>query len=249
MMQRETRRRLILVSLAVVAVAGAIPAGAEVELRLYGGAASTSDTDVRYTRPDGTDLVFSGVGWSDDSFSSPPYYGLSVTAWLDHHPAWSVGVEFDHPKMIARRSEMVMVSGLRGGQPVDGEELLGDTFEILEFTDGYNLFLATVGYRLFAEHRAMAAEDRVRPYFGLGIGVAVPHVEVSDGVSSTLEFQVAGPAAQAMAGVTVPLWRELSFVGEGKVAWADVDAELEGGGRIELEPWTGQLAVGLSYRF
>jgi hypothetical protein len=50
-------------------------------------------------------------------------------------------------------------------------------------------------------------------------------------------------------GVDLPLTRRLSAFGEARVSWADISADLEGGGKLEVQPWTGQLAAGLTFRF
>jgi lipid A oxidase len=211
------------------------------------GTATIDDADVRLTRPGGTDLDFGGVAWDDESLVSPVYFGLRLEYRLPKASGWAVALDFAHPKMIARLHETVPVNGTREGEVVAGDEVLGDTFAKLEFTHGYNLLTANALYRFFSGTPEAAAKRRVRPYLGFGIGIAVPHVEVIDGISETHNYQIVGPAAQVLGGVDIPVTRRLSVLGEARMSWADVTADLEGGGTVEVEPWTGQLAVGLSF--
>ncbi len=63
---------------------------------------------------------------------------------------------------------------------------------VQEFTDGMNTLTANA-YRRFQPMGDFA------PYVGAGIGLAIPHVEVSNGVTSTEEYQHIGPAATQLA--------------------------------------------------
>jgi lipid A oxidase len=150
---------------------------------------------------------------------------------------------------VARRDEIVSVSGARNGEPVSGHERLDDTFSALEFTHGYNLLTANAMYRFFASSREAAAQRRIRPYLGFGLGIALPHVEVEDELSRTEGYQSTGPVAQGLAGADFPLTRRLSAFTELRLGWADIDVDLDSGGSLAVQPWTGQLALGLTFTF
>ncbi|HRD76939.1 MAG TPA: lipid A oxidase, partial [Hyphomicrobiaceae bacterium] len=70
---------------------------------------------------------------------------------------------------------------------------------------------------------------RVRPYIGIGGGIAVPHVEVwfpgANAVERTNEYQYAGPAAQAVAGFEISAGRVTYFV-EYKFTYAWISSTL-----------------------
>ncbi len=121
---------------------------------------------------------------------------------------------------------------------------LTDLFDRLEFTHGHNVLLLTGLARL------APLTPRIRPYLGLGAGVAVPHVEVwfaGEGAKSrTHEYQYAGPAAQLMAGLELRVGRGSYFV-EYKFIWASLSGTLTGGRSWSLKdlksPWLPRWLV------
>ena len=104
----------------------------------YLGKSSTIDSNVQLNQPDGTDLDFHGVGWYDESWVNPKYYGFRLSYWNRNAPRWGFVVDFTHAKMYAELDATVRVTGSREGEPVDGEELLGDTFDSLSISHGHN---------------------------------------------------------------------------------------------------------------
>ncbi len=222
---------------------------AEVVLHGYLGKASTGDADVSVALPGDTELTFRDVAWSDESFTGPIYYGLGLVYWLERSPGWGLGLDFTHAKMVARLDETVAVEGIRSGEPVAAREALGETFEGLSFTHGHNLLTFLGTRRWLLGEGPGTGGSRWRPYLGLGVGVAVPHVEATLGGRETYEYQLVGPAAQGLLGAEVSLGGRLSLFGEYKLGWADMEADLDGGGTLRLRPWTNHLAVGLSLGF
>ena len=183
---------------------------AEFVLSGYLGKAETLDSDVTLKEPGGTDLTFADVSWDDDSFEEPIYYGLRMSYWLEEAPSWGIAVDFTHAKMLAELNKTVSVSGSRSGAPVSGSERLGDTFDQLEFTHGHNILTVNGMYRWFADRQQKDTFlDRLQPYVGLGLGVAIPHVEVTTATSSTEEYQVAGPAGQGFCWYQFLPWQML----------------------------------------
>ena len=231
-------------------LAGIGGASAELMVSACGGIAQTGNTDVALAGPDGSDLTFDGVTWDDESLRSPFYWGLRVTRWLESSPRWGLAGELIHAKMFADLERTVSVSGSRGGDPVSGSARLGDTFGELSFSHGYNL-LTVNGMLRSAKRAAGGAEAHrgVAPYFGLGLGVALPHVEVLTGAERTFEYQQAGPAALGLVGADLGLSRRWFVFAELKASVADLDAELTNGGSVALRPWTVHYVVGGSYSF
>jgi lipid A oxidase len=215
---------------------------AEIDLSPYLGASVTSSSDV-HLQVGGDDLTFRGVAWEGRSFEDPLYYGFRVAYWRERHARWGLALDFTHAKMHAKLDDTVAVSGTRGVQAIDGHERLGDTFDDLSFSHGHNLIV------LNAQHRWASDRKRIRPYVGIGLGVAMPHVEIGVAGTSTHEYQRAGFAAQAFAGVDRGLAAHVSLFAEYKLSRADIEVDLDGGGTLEVDPWTHHFVVGTSFTF
>jgi lipid A oxidase len=228
--------------------AGCVAHAGELTASVYGGKAWTSKTDVTLQQPGGTDLKFESVAWDDQSFESPLYWGIRLTWWSKAATAgWGVALDFTHTKALADPGQSVQVSGTRGGTPVSGKERLGNTFGTLEFTHGLNTLHANAMYRWSSWRTAALGE--VRPYVGAGLGVALPHVEVSAGGQSVDEYQITGAAYQGLAGLDVKTFERASLFVEYKLSRAEIRADLPGGGSVQLKPWTQHAVFGLSYHF
>ena len=228
----------------------AVSANAETTISVSTGGAWTHDSDITLQEPGGTNLVYQDVQWDTEPYKMPPYYGVRVTHWFEHQPKWAIAVDFTHAKMISDLEQQVSVSGQRSGMPVNGTERLGDTFTALEFSDGHNLITVN------AMRRWHPVRETARPalrdtffYVGGGAGVAVPHVEVTITGSDTQEYQVAGPAVQALGGVSVPLGKRFNFLSEYRLTYADLKTDLNGGGNLSTEALTHHLNFGVGFSF
>ncbi|HEX2115124.1 MAG TPA: hypothetical protein VHM01_12025 [Alphaproteobacteria bacterium] len=215
-------------------------AKAEWRISVYGGGSHTFDSDVKLRQPGGTDLTLKDVPWRDESFESPIYYGARLTYWFEDSP-WGLALDFTHAKMIANTGDVVEVSGTRAGMPVSGQEPLGGTFSNLQISHGLNLLTLNGLYRL----RLPVA---IEPYAGIGVGVAIPHVETEIAGVATQDYQLAGPAAQALVGINAPVHGRFSAFLEYKLSYANIDGDLSGGGTLEVEPWTNHFVLGLSFQ-
>jgi len=216
----------------------------ETVLSYYAGKAWTADATVTLEEP-GSRLEFGKVSWSDESFTSPIYYGIRATHWLGATTGWGVGLDFIHIKMFAGLEDSVAVSGTREGAGVSDTERLGDTFSTLSFSHGHNLLLATGFYRWVPAH-GDSWLSRLHPYVGLGLGVSIPHVEVDVAGSSTDEYQVSGPAFQGLAGLEIVVFSRLRGLLEYKLTHAHIGADLTGGASLTVNPWTHQFTFGVS---
>jgi lipid A oxidase len=206
------------------------PAAAKAEFQIsgYGGANTANDSDVTLHTPlvNGT----FDVDWFGDSDHMPPYWGVRGTWWLNDfgHPHWGVGIDYTHAKVKA---------------PLD-DPALGGKFSTLEFTDGLNTATLNALYRA-------PLNNRVSIYAGAGAGVAFPHVEVETVPSQgrTFEYQVTGPTVEGLIGIDLRLAYGFSAFAEYKANFSWNDADLVGGGTLETDVLTHQIAVGLSYSF
>lgn len=245
-MRCPPRSRLLAASLAAgLALLAAPGARAEVVLTLFLGDAEVPDSDLRLTLPDGTDLRFEDVSWDDASLDDPPYYGIRAAWWLPRAPEWGVVLDFTHAKAILDVGEVVPVRGQRRGVPVDGAARVGDSLGSFQMSHGLNT-LTLGGFRRWGTFGAGVAG--VSYFAGLGAGVAVPHVEARVGALETAEYQLAGPALQAVVGLDSGIDEHVGITLEARASWLDVEAELTGGGAVETDLWLLQLAVGLSLR-
>ncbi len=201
----------------------AAPAAAEIELSFYGGAQNAPHSDVFITG-DSNYPAKTFIGWEGRSFEAPPYYGWRATLWQSQ--TFGYGIDFAHNKVY----------------PQEGE-LDGTPFETLEFTDGLNT-LTVNAYRRWPGAFGMAT-----PYVGGGLGVAVPHVEVSNGITETFGYQVTGPAATWIAGASYPINDDWSVFGEYKGTYSQNTADLDGGGTLETDIITNAVNLGISFSF
>ncbi|MCO4847302.1 MAG: lipid A oxidase, partial [Yoonia sp.] len=102
------------------------------------------------------------VVWEGKSFDAPPYYGIRATIWSSSE--FGYGLDFTHNKIYPKT--------------------LPTGYERLEFTDGLNT-LTVNAYRRWEN-----AVGDLTPYVGGGLGLAIPHVEVTHGESETFGYQV-----------------------------------------------------------
>jgi lipid A oxidase len=203
--------------------ASAVPLAAETEISAYGGWQTAPHSTVSGNRADGTPFD-ENIGWDGKSFDMPPYYGVRAMWWQPSNIGY--GIEVTHSKFYA---------------PV-GEMPAG--FSRLEFSDGQNIVTANVAKRwpgLWA--------DRFTPYVGAGLGIAVPHVDVTENGNRTYGYQYTGPALRLTAGASYDLNDRWAAFGEYQFIISDNEADLEGGGTLNTRLISNALNVGLSFRF
>lgn len=240
---RPALTSVLAVAIVLAMVLGADPASAESQIGVYGGWNDSFDSDITIIQPNGTNFTLNDVPWDGDSFESPPYWGLRGIYWFDARPNWGVMVDYNHAKVIADQGAVVSVSGTRDGVAVGSKDRVGNTFDIMEFTDGLNQIFAGATYRWPFE--------RWTPYVGVGVGFAFPHVEIRRTGESlrTFEYQVTGVAAEGLAGVEYHLTPRISVFGDYKLSFSSNDADVKGGGTLDTDIWTNHLTFGVSYRF
>lgn len=215
----------------LLAVAGfcllSLPAAAEMQISVFGGANTNFSSDVKLDAPGNNETR--SIDWDGDSFELPPYWGVRGTYWLNSAPNWGIAIDFVH---------------LKASADLDGAA--GNTYDRLEFTDGNNLLMVDVLYRFDP-----LMQGTLVPYVGAGLGVSIPHVEVTlkSGNNTTYEYQLTGAAAQILAGLEYKLNEDWSLFTEGRLSYSHISADLDGGGELETDLWSPQLAIGLSYRF
>ncbi|HRY07351.1 MAG TPA: lipid A oxidase [Hyphomicrobiaceae bacterium] len=192
-------------------------------------------SDTKLHRNDGTDITLKNMGWDGDMLMPPIDGGVRYIDWFG--PAGFM-IDFLHNKAVARLGkgahgrklskpviETVETEGTLKGSPAPDKLKLTELFDRFEFTHGQNMLL--FGGVL----RFSGLSPRIRPYVGFGAGFAVPHVEVwfkgEKLENRTNEYQYAGPAASAIAGIEFRFGR-LSYFLEYKSSWASISGDLTG---------------------
>jgi lipid A oxidase len=209
---------------ALLLSAAASPALAEMELSFYGGLQSAPHAGVTISGDSVVPDQDFTAGWEGRSFDTPPYYGIRATWWRSETFGW--GIDLNHAKVYA-----------------DAETMAETGFEHFEFSDGLNI-LTVNAYRRWDE-----ALGGLTPYVGGGVGLSIPHVELTEGGSETFGYQVTGPAVAWIAGITYPVNDRFSVFGEYKGTYSMNEATLEGGGTLETDIITNALNVGVSFNF
>jgi hypothetical protein len=232
---------LALLSLPAFAERSARPDGeTDAQLRVYLGPAYTSETDLNLVQPGRTDMTFRDIAWEGKPFRRPPYYGYRAIYWPGGR--YGVMLDFTHIKAIAIKDRPVQQSGFKDGDHVQPQAPVSATLKRLEFTHGYNLLT------LNALRRGAPRGPNLIPYVGLGLGVAIPHVEVqrTDPPQSarTDEYQITGPALQVLGGIEWRFGRRLSLFVEYKLSCAMIRGDLVGGGKVTTNLCTHQLLAG-----
>lgn len=224
-------------------------ARSEVDLSIFTGVALSQDSDLDLHQDGGTDLTFHSVSFEGRDFETPPYYGARALWFPSLESHWGFGAEFFHMKMYAQTGDTVRVSGRRNRVGVNANERIDDTIEQFSLSHGLNYALGDIVYRWFPGQRGEDFLGHLQPYAGIGIGLAIPHVESKVNGTFHEEFQVHGPGVQALAGVNVVLTRHWGLMFEYKFTYANLDSLDIPGGSIEVTPLTHHLVTGLTFSF
>ncbi|MBB3656358.1 lipid A oxidase [Rhizobium sp. BK650] len=208
---------------AIALVAGTASAE-DLEFSIYGGYQTAPHSHVDVS--DGTSF---SAGWEGKSFGSPPYYGGRVTWWLGDFnlPNWGVSLDYTHDKVYADDDTMARTPG----------------WTHFEFTDGLNLLTINGLYRFKDPAR------RWTPYLGAGVGVNIPHVEVTRPQGTTFDYEFGGVTFQAQAGVDFRITDNWSTFVEYKGTYSRVDVPIDSGDRLKTNIVTNAVNVGISYHW
>lgn len=222
--QGRRLRPKVVAGLASAMVFFGFSAQAETQIFVYSGVQEAPHSIVSGRDPSGIGPFQFTAGWSGKSFAAPPHYGIRATIWRGASFGW--WADFNHTKVYAT-DETLQANGLN----------------VLEFTDGLNVLTAGPMWRFQSPSR------KFTPYAGVGLGVALPHVEFDSGGAVTAEYQLGGLAAAWVLGAEFPLTDTWSIMGEYKGTYSDLDVDLNGGGSLESDIITNALNIGVAYRF
>jgi hypothetical protein len=136
--------------------------------------------------------------------------------------------DYSHAKVVADKGAVVSVSGRRDGTAIGPTDKVGNTFQVMEFTDGLNEFFFGAQYRW--------PHERWTPYVGFGVGPSVRHVEVRRpgvGQPYTFEYQLAGVEVEGLVGIEYRFGPHVSAFADYKLSFAINDTDLKGGGSLD----------------
>jgi lipid A oxidase len=218
--------------LAMAASGAMAQSGSQSEITLYTGANAAPHSSVKFSGASTSygiaDGSYSTEGWKADPFNSPVYWGFRYTYWPAASSPWGYGVDINHSKLYAK------------GMPENGENITR-----LEFSDGMNTLMANL-YRRYPGVQSLWGGE---PYWGVGLGVSYPHVEVSSAENRTFEYQYTGFAAQAMVGLRYSINEKWLAFGELRTQYIPVEADLDGGGKLEVDFINNHFSLGVSRLF
>jgi lipid A oxidase len=208
---------------APVAPPEAAPAIGGWELSVYGGYQTAPHSKVDVS--DGPDFT---AGWEGKSFQSPPYYGVRGTYWFEGGALsnWGVSLDFSHAKVYATESTRAKAGG----------------WDVFEFTDGLNLLTLNALYKF-------PLEGKWKPYVGAGVGINVPHVEVTRPSGRTFDYQLGGATLQAQAGIRYEFTENWSAFAEYKGNYSFVNVDIDSGASLKTNILTNAVNVGINYKF
>jgi len=213
-------------------------------LSAYSGVSYTAPSDVHVERPDDTSFTIRNVRWDGQAFKNPIYYGVRIATWFKNLPL-GLMLDFTHAKAISRPGDEVTLRGRNAGKPVAGRSTLAKVFRKLEFSHGHNILL------LNGLARLPSGSARLRPYLGLGAGLAVPHLEIQEtgAADRTYTYQVVGPAFQALVGIELRLANTSVFI-EYKLSYSPYRPKLTDarGGTMRTDLLTSHFLGGFSLR-
>lgn len=198
-------------------------ASAETQFSVYSGYQTAPHSNVKVS--DQADFT---ARWLGKSFAAPPYWGVRGIWWMEElgQPNLGLSIDYTHAKVYA-----------------DGATLAKAGWSHFEFTDGLNLLTANLLYRFANENRPWT------PYLGAGIGINVPHVEVTRGSGTTFDYQLGGVALQWQAGIDYRINKNWSVFTEYKGNYSRVDVKIDSGAQLKTNLMTNAVNFGVSYHF
>ena len=223
---------------------------AEINVAFFAGQSFTDNGDLNLKQGN-TDINFENVQWDDKSFESPIFYGARIGYWFNDIPNWGVSIDYTHLKNYLVDSDSVNVSGTQNGQPVSGVQPINNYIDYFNMSHGLNTITFNGHYRWFPTgQRDNTLLGRMQLYTGLGAGFSIPHTEAVINGVTTHEYQAgAGPVINGMLGVNYDIYSFISGFAEYKLTYADVEADLKGGGTINTETVNHQLIFGIAAHF
>ncbi|WP_117190860.1 outer membrane protein [Rhizobium terrae] len=194
------------------------------EISAYGGYQFSPHSKV--TISDQADFT---AGWETKPFAMPPYWGVRGTYWFDGGALsnWGISLDYTHAKVYADNETFAKSGG----------------WSVFEFTDGLNLLTVNALYKFPIEG------TKWTPYVGAGIGINIPHVEVTRPSGRTFDYQFGGATVQAQVGIRYQFTENWSAFAEYKGNYSWVDVDIDSGASLKTNILTNAINLGVNYKF
>jgi hypothetical protein len=230
------------IGLALVLLALAAPAQAQLYGSLYFGTNNTQAADIEISQPSrDTTLTFRDVEFDARPFTAPQYYGVRIGYFFGEARRYGTEVELIHLKVIGRTEETYEVSGRVNGQSIGPTPIRMDTLvQRYSMTHGLNFLLVN-----FVARRPLG-ESRVALMGRAGAGPTYPHAETTVGNLPQEQYEIAGLGVHVSAGVDVKLASWLSAMSEYKLTLAQPKISIADG-TGQMWATSHQLAFGLAF--
>lgn len=195
------------------------------EISGYGGYQFSPHSDVDVSGVGATSFA---AGWDTKPFQMPPYWGVRGTYWFDGGSLanWGISLDYTHAKVYADDATFAKSPG----------------WTTFEFTDGLNLLTVNALYKF-------DLDSNWKPYVGAGVGINVPHVEVTRPSGRTFDYQLGGATIQAQAGVRYEFNQNWSVFTEYKGNYSWIDVDIDSGSKLKTNILTHAINFGVSYKF
>ena len=214
-----------------------LPAAAEPFLDLYTGKSFTHSSDITIKQPTPrNDYTFKDVSFDDESFETPPWYGLRAGYYFESYPWLGTAIEFFHFRMFADTSENKRLVGTRGGTVVDTTARVNSIIQQFQITHGVNYLTldALIRYPLLEEEERFR-HGRAQLYAGLGVGPVIAHTEnVVDTVRNDEGYEIRGGGIQTFVAARALLFKYFGLFAEYKFTHSGLEIGVAAGiGRVE----------------
>jgi len=239
--------------LAIALLTLAIPSHvwAEAFLDLYLGKSFTQDSDIHIKQSRlGSDYTFEGVSFADDSFTSPPYYGLRAGYFFESHSWLGLAVDFFHFKIDAEVSDVRQLRGTHSGSSVAGAVQVKSLVQQFEVSHGVNYLTldALFRYPLLTDPERFP-RGRLQLYAGVGLGPVIAYPETRiDNIRSGSGYEIGGLGVQAFVGMRFLIFKYLGVFGEYKFTHSSLSVSVPSGTGYVQEN-TNHLVGGLTIPF
>ena len=192
----------------------------------YLGTSSTHASDLTIAQPTrSTALTFHQAEFDGRSFEGPLYYGLRLGAFLfgKARPLkLALEFEFIHAKIYAKPEQVLRISGMRAGQPLNDFLPFKAIVQQFSISHGTNFALVNLALHYGDANHRQTWLRRFNVSGRLGLGPTILHTEsMIDGVSQE-QYELNHLGLQLAFGISYRLWRHLHVLGEYKFTYNQV---------------------------
>ena len=190
-----------------------------------------------------------------------PQYNIRIGRFINKN--WAIELSFDHTKYTSTSNQIANVSGTVSGVPVNGNQVLSDSYFRWLLHNGANHLMVNAVYRepLYGELN----ESLSLAFIGkVGVGIMVPHVDNTImGKSNNVGqktfsnaigihngwWQFGGVTTGLEAGLRFVVWKPVYIEVTDKVAYASMWNLPVYGGTANHSLWMNEVIFSIGYTF